>query len=57
MCAVNNECDYEGQMLKATGPKDVSLDCVENDKEYRIPCRLTVSICPECQEPDWMTLC
>ena len=55
MCDSNNQCDYDGEMLTACGPKDIYLDC-ENDEEYRIPHRLTVYVCPECSEPDWRTL-
>ena len=56
MCDSNNECKYEGRMLEASGPKDIYLCCSENDKEYRVPHRITVLVCPECGEPDWRTL-
>ena len=56
MCDSNNECKYEGRMLEASGPKDTYLYCSENDKEYRVPHRITVLVCPECGEPDWRTL-
>lgn len=57
MCNSNNDCNYEGDMWDAIGDKDVYLYCFENDKEYRIPKRVTVLVCPECKEPDWTTLC
>ena len=57
MCDQNNNCDYEGPTYTAIGPKDVYVYCSENDKEYRIPSQVTVSVCPECGEPDWGTLC
>jgi hypothetical protein len=56
MCDQNNNCDYEGVMLAASGPKDVYFYCSHNDTEYRIPHRLNVQVCPECNEPDWRTL-
>lgn len=57
MCDQNNDCEYEGNMVQAVGPKDVYLSCVEIDKEIRIPHRLSVIVCPECGEPAWRTLC
>lgn len=56
MCDSNNYCEYEGVMVEADGQRDVYLYCVETDKEYRIPHRITVQVCPECGEPDWRTL-
>jgi NMD protein affecting ribosome stability and mRNA decay len=56
MCDQNNNCDYQGVMLVASGPKDVYFYCSHNDTEYRIPYRLNVQVCPECNEPDWRTL-
>lgn len=58
MCDANNECTYEGEMWQARGPKDVYLSLIEDgqEHEYRIPHRLSVSVCPECKEPDWRTL-
>jgi len=56
MCDSNNNCDYEGVMLVADGPKDVYVYCSHTDTEYKIPYRITVHVCPECEEPDWRTL-
>ena len=56
MCDMNNNCDYEGVMNIATGPKDVCLYHETTDREIRIPSRLSVDICPECGEADWRTL-
>jgi hypothetical protein len=56
MCNSTNGCDYKGRMWEAIGGKDVYLYCSDNDKEYRVPDRIKVSVCPECSEPDWQTL-
>lgn len=56
VCDQNNECTYEGEMWEASGPKDLYLNCFENDEEYRVPHRISVQVCPECNEPDWRTL-
>lgn len=57
MCNQNNDCDYEGEMYTAYGSKDVYVYCIETDKDYRIPHRITVQVCPKCSLPDWQTLC
>ncbi len=56
MCDANNECEVIGKYIEATGPKDVYVYCSELDKEYRIPHKLTVEVCGECGEADWLTL-
>lgn len=56
MCDTNNDCEYEGDMWEATGPKDFYLTCSENDRDYRVPHRISVQVCPECGDEDWRTL-
>jgi len=54
MCDANKNCDYSGKMDTAYGPKDIYLATL--DEEYRIPNRISASVCPECREVDWRTL-
>lgn len=56
MCDANSNCEYEGAMLEAVGAKDVYLYCSENGREYRIPQRQRVKVCPKCGEADWASL-
>lgn len=49
------KCEYVGKMETANGPKDFYL--IDDDgNEYRVPHRISVSICPKCKKPDWRTL-
>ena len=56
MCEQNNECDFVGEWVEATGPKDLYVYCSKLDKEYRVPNKITVEVCGECGEPNWITL-
>jgi hypothetical protein len=55
MCDGNNECEYEGAMLEATGGSEILLYCSANDRDYHIPSQVSVEVCPECGEPNWRT--
>lgn len=57
MCGGNNDCEYEGAMLVAYGPKDLYVCCIETDTEIRVPNRIQVDVCPDCGEPNWRTVC